>query len=125
MRRRLALGGRGRRAGVGVPGPRLLLRQVALFEQHVLPGRRDPRVLVLVEDDLRLRRRAGRLVLVPRRATGVRAAIATSGPTRLVPAALPVPVKAVRARVILLALHEPVSQSFFFVLFAGWSCKRN
>lgn len=52
MRRRLALGGRGCRAGVRVPSPRLLLRQITLFEQHILPRCRDPRVLILVEDNL-------------------------------------------------------------------------
>lgn len=56
MRRRLALGCRGRGAGVRVPGPRFLPRQITLFEQHVLTGCRDPRVLVLVEDNLGLGR---------------------------------------------------------------------
>lgn len=56
MRRRLALGGRGSRAGVRVSGPGFLPRQITLFEQHILTGCRDPRVLVLVKDNLGLGR---------------------------------------------------------------------
>lgn len=118
MRRRLALGGRGCRAGVRVPSPRLLLRQITLFEQHILPRCRDPRVLILVEDNLRLGRRAGRIV--PRRGTSVRSTVATtSGSKRLVPALSEPTVETVR--VIFLSLPVTVSQSLFFVLFAGWS----
>lgn len=56
MRRRLALGGRGSRAGVRVSGPGFLPRQITLFKQHILTGCRDPRVLVLVKDNLGLGR---------------------------------------------------------------------
>lgn len=120
MRRRLALGGRGCRAGVRVPrSPRLLLRQITLFEQHILPRCRDPRVLILVEDNLGLGRRAGRIVLVLSRGTGVGSTVATSGSKRLVPALSEPTVETVR--VIFLSLRVTVSQSLFFVLFAGWS----
>lgn len=92
MRSRLALGGRRRGAGARVPSPRLLPRQVALLEEHVLPRGRDPRVLVLVEDDLRLRRRTGRLILVGAMyGASVAATAAASDSPRLV-AVLPVPI---------------------------------
>lgn len=124
MRSRLALGGRRRGAGARVPSPRLLPRQVALLEEHVLPRGRDPRVLVLVEDDLRLRRRTGRLILVGAMyGASVAATAAASDSPRLV-AVLPVPIEAVRARVILLVLHVSVSQSLFLIFLTGWSCEQ-
>lgn len=122
MRRRLALGGGRCGASVYVSDPGLLPRQVAFFEQHVLPGGRDSRVLGLVEDDLWLGRRAERLALVLIRIAGVAGVVAVSGPTRLV-AALRVPAETVRARVMFLAIHKPVSQPFFFVFFSRWSWK--
>ena len=70
----LALGGRGRRAHArgARPVPELALREVALLEEHVLPRRRDARVLLLVEDELALLGgRVGRVVGPP---AGARAA---------------------------------------------------
>lgn len=125
---RLTLRSRRRSAGARVSSPRLFARQIALFEENVLSRCRDSRVLLLIEDDFRLRRWTRALVSVrSRAAAGVAARTSAAGagtsPTRLVATLLSIPIEMyVHVRLLLLTLHIVFSQTLFLILFTGWSC---
>lgn len=110
----MTLRGRRRSAGARISGPGFLAREVALLEEHILPRRRDPRVFLLVEDDLGLRRRARTLIPVrSRAAAGVAARTATAGAGAgsawFVTTLLSISIEGVRVRVLLRIFHIVLS----------------
>lgn len=126
----MTLSGRRRGAGARVAAsPRFLAREIAFFEEDILPRRRDPRVLVLVEDDLGLRRRARALVPVGSRAAAgiaARAAAGASGTTGApwLVSALSISIEGVRVRLLVLTLHVvALSQAVLLVFLTGRSCR--
>lgn len=123
----MTLGGRWRGAGARIAaGPWLLTRKIALLEEYILPGRRYPRILVLVEDDLGLGWRARALIPVrPRTAAGVAARTAAgargAGSPRLV-TALSISLEGVRVRLLVLSFHViAFSQALLLILLTGRS----